>query len=112
MSERLGIHCPSRRPKAANHEKTLAGPHHFVVGQLRAVHCDNPALSLTVASAGKEVKLSASNYFEVQYSVLGLAPKGDLSPCLDLEGRAAKVEYVESPITGAAGWIVGIEIHN
>jgi hypothetical protein len=103
--------APPQDATAADHEKALAGPHHFAIGTLRAVHCDNPALSLTVFSEGKEVRLRTNNYFEVQYSVLDLALKGDLNPCSDLEGRPAKVEYIESPITDAASWIVGIEIH-
>jgi Flp pilus assembly protein TadD len=85
------------------------GPHHFAVGVLKDVHCTAPAMDLKVVSAGKTLGLHARNYFKVQYSVLNVALKGELNPCVDLEGRAARVEYVEWAKHAAA--LVAIEIH-
>jgi Flp pilus assembly protein TadD len=86
------------------------GPHHFAVGVLRDVHCAAPAMDLNVVSAGNTLGLYARNYFKVRYSVLNVALKGELNPCVDLEGRPAKVEYVESTNKHAAA-VVAIEIH-
>jgi hypothetical protein len=99
-----------KRPTARD-EMTL-GPHHFVVGTPTNVHCDNPALDLNVVSDGKTLKLHTSNYFNVQYSVLNVTLKGDLNPCMDLRGRLAKVEYVESSAREDTAVVVAIEIHN
>jgi hypothetical protein len=86
------------------------GPHHFTVGVLKDVHCSAPAMDLNVVSAGKTLGLYARNYFKVRYSVLNVTVKGELNPCVDLEGRPAKVEYVESTNKRAAA-VVAIEIH-
>jgi tetratricopeptide (TPR) repeat protein len=86
------------------------GPHHFVIGLLKNVHCNTPVMDLTVVSGGKSIGLHAKNYFKVEYSVLNVTLKGDLKPCADLEGRPAKVEYVDSPGKGPAP-LVAIEIH-
>lgn len=94
---------------AAHPEAIPNGPHHFVVGVLKNVRCDSPAMDLNVISSGKTLGLHANNYFKVQYSVLNVTLKGDLDPCADLEGRPAKVEYVDS--TNGGGALMAIEIH-
>ena len=86
------------------------GPHHFVTGVLKNVHCNTPAMDLNVVSGGKPLGLHANNYFKVEYSVLNITLKGNLKPCTDLEGRPAKVEYVDSMGKGPAA-LVAIEIH-
>jgi tetratricopeptide (TPR) repeat protein len=86
------------------------GPHHFVIGLLKNVRCNTSVMDLTVVSGGKSLGLHAKNYFKVEYSVLNVTLKGDLKPCADLEGRPAKVEYVDSPGKGPAP-LVAIEIH-
>jgi hypothetical protein len=43
-------------------------------------------------------------------TVLGYAPVQDLNPCRDLQGRQAKVEYVDS--SPKAMSVVAIELHN
>ena len=91
-------------------EPTPTGPHHFLIGVLSHVHCDTPSMDLDVTSAGKTLGLHANNYFKVEYSALNVSLKGDLHPCTDLEGRSAKVEYVESSNKNAAA-LVAIEIH-
>lgn len=101
---------PDIATSPAREESLPAGPHHFVVGILRKVHCSTPAIDLTVVSGGKTMGLHARNYFKVQYSALGAVLNGDLNPCTDLEGRTAKIEYVGSANPGAAV-VVAIEIH-
>jgi hypothetical protein len=87
------------------------GPHRFVVGVLRNIHCDNPAMDLKVVSAGKTLALHSGNYYKIEYSSLGVTISSDLNPCRDLEGRPARVEYVEAADRGSAAWVFGIEIH-
>jgi len=95
---------------AAHDEPLLNGPHHFVIGVLKNVHCHTPAMDLNVIAAGKMLGFHSSNYFKIDYSTLGVTLKADLKPCADLEGRPAKVEYVDSASRDPAV-VVAIEIH-
>ena len=95
---------------SARDEPVPTGPHHFLVGVLRNVHCTIPAMDLNLTTAGKTLGLHANNYFKIEYSVLDMTLKGDLHPCTDLEGQSAKVEYVESSDKNTAA-VVAIEIH-
>jgi tetratricopeptide (TPR) repeat protein len=101
-------HIPqlSRRP-----DFVPRGPHRFLVGVLRGVHCDNPALDLTVNSSGKPVALHVDNYFTLPFTALGFQPDKDLNPCADLENRPAKVEYVESANPNVAAHLISVELH-
>jgi tetratricopeptide (TPR) repeat protein len=87
------------------------GPHRFMVGILKGVHCDNPALDLTVNSSEKLIALHADNYFTLPFTALGFQPNKDLNPCADLENRPAKVEYVESDSPSATAQLVSVELH-
>ena len=87
------------------------GPHRFLVGVLKGVHCDNPGLDLTVSSGGKIVALHVDNYFKLPFSALGFQPGKDLNPCADLENRPAKVEYVESATPSATAQLISVELH-
>jgi Flp pilus assembly protein TadD len=94
----------------AHEEALVSTPHHFVVGVLRNVHCNTPAMDLNVVSSGKTLGLHTDNYYKVEYSMLNVTLKGDLKPCADLEGRSVKVEYADSASNGVA-MLVAIEIH-
>ena len=87
------------------------GPHRFLVGVLKGVHCDNPGLDLTVSSGGKLRALHADNYFKLPFSSLGFQPDKELNPCVDLENRPAKVEYVESADPAATAQLLSVELH-
>jgi hypothetical protein len=91
-------------------EPVPKGPYHFMVGVLKDVHCSAPAMDLNLVSGGKTLGLHTGNYFKLSFSVLSVKLKGALNPCADLEGRPAKVEYVESAGKSAAV-VVAIEIH-
>jgi tetratricopeptide (TPR) repeat protein len=95
---------------AAHDDPLLNGPHHFVTGVLKNVRCDTPAMDLNVIAGGKTLGLHSGNYFEIDYSTLGVTLKGNLNPCADLEGKPAKVEYVGTASKGTAA-VVAIEIH-
>jgi tetratricopeptide (TPR) repeat protein len=88
-----------------------SGPHRFVVGVLKGVHCDPPQIDLTVESAGKSLALNAENYYDITFTALNFAPSADLNPCRDLEGRPAKVEYVESADKSAVARVLAVELH-
>jgi tetratricopeptide (TPR) repeat protein len=97
---------------ALRRDKFVAkGPHHYLVGLLKNVHCDSEHLDLTVTSSVKTIALHAENYFQIQFSALNFKPSPDLNPCKDLEGRPAKVEYVESANASAAARVLSVELH-
>ena len=85
---------PDVADSAVPEEAVPGGPHRFVVGVLKNVHCDTPAMDLNLVSDGNTLGLHASNYFKVEYSALNVTLKGKLNPCANLEGRPAKVESV------------------
>jgi tetratricopeptide (TPR) repeat protein len=87
------------------------GPHHFLVGVLKSVHCDNPGLDLTVDADGKLVAMHVENYFKLPFTSLGFQPDKDLNPCSDLENRPAKVEYVESANPSVTAQVISVELH-
>jgi hypothetical protein len=68
-------------------------------------------MDLTMAAKTKTMSLHSSNFYKIGYTALGFAPKGDLNPCKDLEGMAAKVEYVESSAQPPVAHVVAIELH-
>ena len=96
---------------ALNKERTPRGPHHFMVGVLRDVHCDPPSMDLSVAASGKTLKLHSDNYYKIQFTALHFMPKGELQPCTTIEGMSAKVEFVQSADRAATAQVVGIELH-
>jgi tetratricopeptide (TPR) repeat protein len=87
------------------------GPHRFMVGTLQNVRCHDPHILMTLAAKGKTLALHSGNYYKIIFTAVGFTPKGEISPCKDLEGAAAKVEYVESGAAPATGYVVGIELH-
>jgi len=92
-------------------EEIPKGPHHFLAGTLQNVHCHGPGIDLTVATKGKATAVHSGNYYKIAFTTLGFAPTGDLNPCSDLEGRPAKVEYIDSAAKPATAYIVAIELH-
>lgn len=101
----------SKGPRLVRREAVPNGPHHFVTGVLKDVHCDSLNIDLAVKSATKSMSLHADNYFKVQFTTLGFQPTGDLNPCAQLEGRPAKVEYAESADKSKAAYLFAVELH-
>jgi len=95
----------------ATEEEVPKGPHRFLSGILQNVRCHAQSIDLTIAAKGKTTPLHSGNYYKVGFTALGFQPKGDLNPCFDLEGRPAKVEYVESSAETAVPYVVSIELH-
>ena len=92
-------------------EELPKGPHRFLVGTLQNVHCHGSGIDLTVAAKGKTMALHSGNYYKIGFTAIGFTPRGNLDPCEDLEGKSAKVEYVESPAKPATAYVVAIELH-
>ena len=91
-------------------EELPKGPHRFLVGRLEDVYCQAPGIDLKVAANGKTMALHSGNYYEIGFSALGFAPKEGFDPCKDLEGKSAKVVYVESSAKSTAAYVVAIEL--
>jgi tetratricopeptide (TPR) repeat protein len=106
---------------SSNEEKAVAdpapdqpvptGPHHSLTGLLTDVTCHGAALDLELSVGGKRFPMHANNYFKVQYSTLGVDLEGNLKPCSDLDGKRARVEYIDSGTQGGPAALVAIEIH-
>lgn len=122
QNRRMGEESKAALPSAVSAEADIphlvrrkefvaSGPHHFVFGVLKAVHCDEPTLDLTVSSSAKTLTLHADNYYKIQFSALNFQPNGELKPCSDLENRPAKVEYVESADKTDSPRLIAIELH-
>ena len=92
-------------------EELPKGPHRFVVGTLQNVHCHASKIDLTIAAKDKTMPLHSGNFYQIGFTALGFVPKGDLNPCMDLDGMAAKVEYVESSAQPPVAHVVAIELH-
>ena len=98
-------------PRLKHRDFIAKGPHRFAVGVLKDVHCDNPALDLTVSAKDKQLPVHGDNYYKIPFSTLGFTPSRDLNPCKDLENRPAKVEYVESADPSLPAQLLSVELH-
>ncbi len=99
-------------PHLTRREFVPSGPHRFVTGLLRSVHCESSNLDLAVRAGSKTLSLHSDDYYRIEFSTLGFQPKGDLKPCSDLEGRLATVEYLESADKSGTGHMIAIQLHN
>jgi tetratricopeptide (TPR) repeat protein len=99
-------------PKPAHPDTFVAkGPHRFLTGVLRDIQCKTPQMDLQLLAGGKSLALHSENYYKLHFTALNFTPEGDLNPCKDLEGRPAKVEYVESADESASARVLSIELH-
>lgn len=101
----------AQRPHLVRRDFVASGPHRFVTGVLNDVHCNSSSMDLAVKSGSKTLSFHADNYYTIQFSVLGFQPKGDLKPCDELEGRPAKVEYIESADKSQPPHLLSVELH-
>jgi tetratricopeptide (TPR) repeat protein len=93
-------------------EKDATGPHRFVTGTIKNVECSGlGAIDFTVVSAGKAISVHAPNYYKIQFSALGFTPDGDLQPCSQIEGKPAKIEFIEPADKTIRNRIVAVELH-
>jgi hypothetical protein len=98
-------------PRLKHRDFVAKGLHRLAVGVLKGVHCDEPALDLTVSAKEQQLAVHGDNYYKIAFSTLGFQPSGDLNPCKDLENRPAKVEYVESADPSVPAQLLSLELH-
>jgi tetratricopeptide (TPR) repeat protein len=98
-------------PRLVRRDFVPSGPHRFVIGVIQAVHCTEPTMELSVKLGARTFNFHSDDYYKVQFSALGFQPNGDLKPCEQLQGRPAKVEYVESADKSQAPQLLSIELH-
>src|SRR5579872_103544 len=99
-------------PRLVHRDFVAKGPHRFVTGVLQDIHCNSSSdMDLTVKSGTKTFALHTDNYYKIPFTALGFQPTADLKPGTDLDGRPARVEYVESADQSEAPHVVSIELH-
>jgi tetratricopeptide (TPR) repeat protein len=98
-------------PTLKHRDFVAKGPHRFLSGVLKSVHCDYLTLDLTLSAKEKEIALHVENYYKIGFTTLGFQPSGELNPCKDLENRPAKVEYVESADPSVTPELISVELH-
>ena len=101
----------TERPHLVRRNFVPSGPHRFVTGVLNEVHCNSSSMDVAVKSGTKTMNLHTDNYYNVEFSTLGFQAKGDLKPCDQLQGRPAKVEYVESADKSQVPQLLSVELH-
>jgi len=101
----------TQRPTLKHRDFVAKGPHKFMVGTLKSVHCDRSMMDLTVSSKSTDLAVHSDNYYSIPFSALGFQPSSDLNPCSDLENRPARIEYVESAKPDASAQLISVELH-
>jgi hypothetical protein len=98
-------------PHLVHRDFVPSGPHRFEVGVIKNVRCDSSSIDFAIESTGKSRPFHADNYFTLPFSALGFQPSGEINPCKDIEGRPAKVEYVESANHAETPRLISVELH-
>ncbi len=87
------------------------GPRRALTGTIRDVQCSVPAkMDLKLEAREGTIVLHADNYYKLQFSVLGFTPSPEFHPCTDLEGKRARIEFVESAVKTKPGQIKSVEL--
>jgi tetratricopeptide (TPR) repeat protein len=86
-------------------------PRHQARGVIHGVRCGAPSvLEFQLQNNGKTTFLYSNNYFNVPFSAANYTPEGEMHPCIELEGKNARITYAEAADTTAAGEIISVEI--
>ena len=97
---------------AVPQEEEVRGPHRFVTGTIKNVQCSGlSAMDFVVVAGAHEVGMHSPNYYKIQFSALGFTPTGDMQPCTQIEGRPAKVEFIEPADKSVKDRVVSVELH-
>jgi tetratricopeptide (TPR) repeat protein len=87
------------------------GPKKTITGTIQQVQCSAPsAVDVQLAVGKGTLKLHSDNYYKVAFSALGFSPTGELHPCSDIQGMAAKIDY-EDGTDDSPKYIVAVELH-
>ncbi len=80
-----------------------------ISGVLHNIKCYYPeVITLQVDGPGHSIMLYKNSFTQIEFSAANFNPKGELHPCLELEGLKARVQYAEMSANGADGQIVSI----
>ncbi len=80
-----------------------------ISGVLRNIKCYYPeVITLQVEAPEHSITLYKNSFQDIDFNAANYNPKGELHPCLDLEGMKARVQYAEMNANGASGQIVSI----
>jgi len=102
-----------RKAAAELRANIKTGPPAKVTGTIKSVKCDYPAtMDIVVESRGKQHKLHAENYYQVQYGAIGGAGKEDFEPCSDLDGKVVEIDALTVTQQEFSGVIKSVTIMN
>lgn len=88
------------------------GPRHSIEGTIRGVTCTYPAtLEFHIETPNKIVSVYTNDYYKIDLSALGFTPSGSMNPCLDFEGKRARVQYAAVSDKTIDGQVVAVELH-
>jgi tetratricopeptide (TPR) repeat protein len=88
----------TRRPQAKA-EPIKTGPAGKVKGTIRSVKCSYPSImDIVIDAGGKQQKLRAQNYYQVDYWAVDASGKEGFEPCEELEGKRVQIEFLS--VTG------------
>jgi tetratricopeptide (TPR) repeat protein len=80
-------------------EPIKTGPAGKLKGLIRSVKCSDPSImDVVIDTAGKQQKLRAQNYFQVEFWSVDAAAKDGFEPCKELEGKRVQIEFLS--VTG------------
>jgi tetratricopeptide (TPR) repeat protein len=99
-------------PVSPSPEREVHGAQRFLTGTIKHVQCSGlSAMDFVVAAAGHETEMHSDNYYKIEFSALGFTPAGDMQPCTQIEGRPAKVGFIEPSDKSIKDRVVSVELH-
>jgi tetratricopeptide (TPR) repeat protein len=105
------VTIPAAPEQAPYPDQPAKTPHHTLAGVIHNVKCSYPTvLTLTLDRPGKPVALYTNNYFKVTFTTLNFQPTDALTPCKDIEGMKARIEFGDVTDPRVAGQIVSIQL--
>jgi len=98
-------------PEPKHPTEPADGPKHQAIGVIRGVQCTPLAVIEFQVDTGKRpVTLYSNNFFKIDLTGMGFAPKGDVNPCKDFEGMKARVQFAESTDKTVDGQVIAVEL--
>lgn len=107
------IHTTAANAPLKHPKEPPTGPKHVVLGTIRSVECALPAyleFQIEIAGKPKPVGVYTHDRYNLDLSALGFTPPPEINPCLDLDGRRARVQYAETSDKTIDGQILLIEL--
>jgi tetratricopeptide (TPR) repeat protein len=100
-----------RKTESARFSKLKTGSVAKLVGSVKSVKCDFPAIMDVILDANsRQYKLHAENYYNVAYGASGGAAKTGFEPCQDLDGKEVEIEYLSVSDEDFSGFIKSVVI--